>query len=185
MTIPLNSPQPNYTMYLDDVLKEYEIFDFEYSFIDESTKAKFEEEFTERYRFNEIGFETVERFKHFLKVEVKRHCEHYSRLYAPYNAQIDILKTFNLKTNQTSSQEANQKETIFDTPTNDSVSNPKDEYASQINKRDDGNSFEGETTIQGFQDITEIELINKYSKMLRDIMDEFVEKFRVLFFALF
>ena len=40
------------------------IFDFNYKFVDDETKNKLEEMFINHFFFKEIGFETIERFKH-------------------------------------------------------------------------------------------------------------------------
>lgn len=43
------------------------LFDFDYPYYDEGNKCYFEEKFIEHYFFNEIGFETIARFKQQLR----------------------------------------------------------------------------------------------------------------------
>ena len=68
-----------YTMLKD---KNFKLFDFEYDFYDEAHKKDFEEKFINAYMFNEIGFETVARFKHYLKEKLNRIAPYYNQLYA-------------------------------------------------------------------------------------------------------
>ena len=60
-----------YTIELDSMVrdKNFNLFSFEYDFYtdDINIRKKFEQKFIDRYRFHEIGFETVARFKHYLK----------------------------------------------------------------------------------------------------------------------
>ena len=67
-----------YTMLKD---KNFKLFDFEYDFYDEAHKKDFEEKFINAYMFNEIGFETVVRFKHYLKEKLNRIAPYYKQLY--------------------------------------------------------------------------------------------------------
>ena len=61
----------------------FKIFDFEYDFYtdDENIRQSFESKFIDRYMFNEIGFETVARFKHFLKERLNSIAPYYKQLY--------------------------------------------------------------------------------------------------------
>lgn len=54
----------------------YDLFDFLYSYKDKSL----EDRFIEHYYFRDIGFETVEMFKHYLRMEVVRKSPFYNRL---------------------------------------------------------------------------------------------------------
>ena len=67
-----------YTLLQDE---NFKIFDFNYDFYSEEAKEGFEEKFINRYMFDEIGFETVMRFKHFLKEKLNRIAPYYKQLY--------------------------------------------------------------------------------------------------------
>lgn len=69
-----------YTLLKD---KKFQIFNFEYDFYTDNDiiKKKFEQKFIDRYMFNEIGFETVARFKHYLKTTLNEIAPHYKQLY--------------------------------------------------------------------------------------------------------
>lgn len=72
-----------YTIEIDTLLKDpnFKLFDFDYNFYDEGHKADFERKFIDYYRYYEIGFETVYRFKHQLKELLNRKHIYYDQLY--------------------------------------------------------------------------------------------------------
>lgn len=74
-----------YTIEIDTMLrdKNFNLFSFEYDFYTDNIiiKKKFEQKFIDRYRFNEIGFETVARFKHYLKTTLNEIAPYYKQLY--------------------------------------------------------------------------------------------------------
>ena len=61
----------------------FTLFDFDYPFYadDLSIKEEFENRFVEHYYFHEIGFETVARFKHYLRSRLRDVMPYYSQLY--------------------------------------------------------------------------------------------------------
>ena len=74
-----------YTIDLYTLLKDdnFKIFNFDYDFYtdDINIKQTFESKFIDRYMFNEIGFETVARFKHYLKERLNSIAPYYRQLY--------------------------------------------------------------------------------------------------------
>ena len=74
-----------YTIELNTLLrdKNFILFNFDYDFYTDNVeiKKKFEQKFIDRYRFNEIGFETVARFKHYLKTSLNEIAPYYKQLY--------------------------------------------------------------------------------------------------------
>lgn len=75
----------NYTIDIHSMLKDknFKIFSFEYDFYtdDIEIKKKFEQKFIDRYLFHEIGFETIGRFKHYLKTTLNEIAPYYKQLY--------------------------------------------------------------------------------------------------------
>ena len=57
------------------------LFDFDYNFYDEEQKTVFEHKFTQRFLFNEIGFETIDRFKNRLQELLNRKYPYYRQIY--------------------------------------------------------------------------------------------------------
>lgn len=72
-----------YTLELRKIHETYKIFDFEYDFYtsDETIKINFEDKFINWYYFNEIGFETVGRFKQRLNARLNKIMPYYTQLY--------------------------------------------------------------------------------------------------------
>lgn len=72
-----------YTIELYDMFKDknFKLFDFEYDFYDEGLKSQFEKKFIDYFMFDEIGFETPHRFKHFLKAKLNLIMPYYKQLY--------------------------------------------------------------------------------------------------------
>lgn len=68
------------------------IFNFEYDFYttDESVKNNFEKKFIDHYYFDEIGFETIGKFKHRLRTKLNEIMPYYSQLYQTELASKDI-----------------------------------------------------------------------------------------------
>ena len=72
-----------YTIELHTLLKDekFKVFDFDYDFYDETLKSQFEKKFIDTYRFNEIGYETVERWQHMLMSKLNLIMPYYKQLY--------------------------------------------------------------------------------------------------------
>lgn len=95
-----------YTIELYSLLqdKNFNLFDFDYDFYVDSKEVRqeFERKFIDRYMFNEIGFETVMRFKHFLKERLNSKAPYYKQLYETelkskninFLLNKDLLETF-------------------------------------------------------------------------------------------
>ena len=72
-----------YTLELRRIQQTHKIFDFDYDFYtnDETIKYNFEDKFINEYYFNEIGFETVGRFKQRLRTKLNKIMPYYTQLY--------------------------------------------------------------------------------------------------------
>ena len=72
-----------YTLELRRIHQTHKIFDFDYDFYtnDETIKYNFEDKFINEYYFNEIGFETVGRFKQRLRSKLNKIMPYYTQLY--------------------------------------------------------------------------------------------------------
>ena len=72
-----------YTLDLRRIHQTHKIFDFDYDFYtnDETIKYNFEDKFINEFYFNEIGFETVGRFKQRLRTKLNKIMPYYTQLY--------------------------------------------------------------------------------------------------------
>lgn len=59
----------------------FNLFDFEYDLYDNNLKPVFEEKFFEYFYFDEIGYPTIDKFKHMLKSKLHMIMPYYKQLY--------------------------------------------------------------------------------------------------------
>ena len=79
-----------YTLTIQEILSNnVKIFDFDYSFYNENYKKGFEKKFVDRFLFDEIGAETVARFKHNLRTMLNEIMPYYKQL---YNTELEAKK---------------------------------------------------------------------------------------------
>lgn len=144
----------------------FDIFDFEYKRTDESKAIVSDEElqqgFINHYYFREVGFETLERFKHKLKTQWLESLGELDAFLVAYNDKINI-KSNNNTTNVS----------VFDETPMSKLGNK--DYAT--------NRTENNST--GYAGITEIELLDLYHQKLVDVQTEFYESFDNLFMQIF
>lgn len=84
------------------------VFDFDYDFYNNDLKPVFERKFVDHYFFHEIGFETVQRFKHRLKTKLNEIMPYYSQLYQTELASKDINFLLNKDLTETTIRELNK-----------------------------------------------------------------------------
>lgn len=75
------------------MMKNFELFDFEYPIADSVWKREFEQLFIDHYYFYEIGSETIDRFKHNLKTRLNLIMPYYNELYLSKLFDINPLLT--------------------------------------------------------------------------------------------
>ena len=83
------------TMELRKVLEieEFNLFDFEYEISDLSWKEDLERDFVDTFYFNEIGMETIDRWKHYVKRKFQHIMPYYNKLYMSTLMELDPLLT--------------------------------------------------------------------------------------------
>lgn len=113
-----------YTVELRFILDTTNIFDFDYTFIDETTKAKLEEMFKNHFYFREIGFETIARFKHYLKIIFQEKIEYYEMLMKTKLIDYDIKNNYDMTESYTKENNS--------TITNESTNNSSNDINSNI-----------------------------------------------------
>lgn len=101
-----------YTLELREIITEQEpLFNFEYDFYDNDLKPQFEKLFIDHYYCSEIGFETVYRFKHYLKCKLNEINPKYKQLYETQLACKDINFMLNKDLKETFIRENNKSDT--------------------------------------------------------------------------
>ena len=195
-----------YTLLQD---KNFKLFDFDYEFYSDEAKEGFEEKFINRYMFDEIGFETVMRFKHFLKEKLNRIAPYYKQLYETelrcMKDDIDFMlnkdlreketikgtNSSNSKTNATSN--STSKESSLDNGNatldlNDSITNISNSIGSGITNNDvtGENDQIRELLSQGNIGITSnAELLKQWRQVLINIDEMIIEECRDLFIMIY
>lgn len=138
-----------YTIEVYSLLKDknFKLFDFDYDFYtdNQDIKQSFESKFIDTYLFNEIGHETVARFKHFLKRRLNNIMPYYKQLYETElrTKDIDFMLNKDLTeifertntSNKSSQTDTNSENNITNKDvsnlTNNSTDNAKESYLEQ------------------------------------------------------
>lgn len=148
----------------------FDIFDFEYTRTAESqailSNKQLQDGFINHFYFREIGFETLERFKFYLKTRWLESLGEFDKLLVAYNDPV------NVKSNVSSNTKT--KSVFNDTPKSKL---DESDYASNITDNNQNST--------GYAGITESELLEIYHKNIRDIQTEFYNSFDILFMQIF
>lgn len=162
-----------YTAELYKFIDIYNIFDFIYPRTDESKAIISNEDlqagFINRYYFREIGFETVERFKHKLKTQWLESIENFDKLLIAFNDNIDI------KSNVSSTSD---NVSVF----NDTPKSALDFGAEATNAT---SLTHNKQTNKGLTGLTQIEALELYHDKIKDIVSEYYDTFDNLFMQIF
>lgn len=164
----------NYTAELRTIVNnDFDIFDFEYTRKPEAqaivSDEALEQGFIDRFYFREVGFETLERFKHKLKVQWLESILIFDDLLIAYNGNI------NIKANMTS--QAQNTNIVNDTPKSALDFGEESSHASSIVHNTQSSS--------GLAGLTEIEALELYHEKIKDIQTEFYNTFDNLFMQIF
>lgn len=163
-----------YTAELRTIIdNEFDIFDFEYDRTEASqaiiSDDDLEQGFIDHFYFREVGFETLERFKHKLKTQWLESLGEFDKLLVAYNDSVNIKA--NLGSN-------NINTSIFnDTPKSALDFGEESTHASSITHNTQNNS--------GYAGLTEIEMLELYHDKIKDIQTEFYNSFDNLFMQIF
>ena len=157
-----------YTTELRTIIKQgFDIFDFNFNRTEESKNVVSDENlkqgFIDHFFFNEIGAETLERWKHFLKTQWLENLGEFDKKLVAFAKEIDPLATYKDTTKNLSIYEDTPK-----SPTTEEITHAT---TKTLNKQES----------KGFNGQTEIDLLNTYVNGLRDIKTEFYESFSNLF----
>lgn len=164
----------NYTAELRQIDKlGFNIFDFEYTRDENAVKIISNEDlqqgFKNHYYFRELGFETLERFKHKLKTQWLESIGNFDKLLIAYNEPVNVKSNIG--------NESENVNIFNDTPKNSLDFGAEKGHASSITNT--------KSKAKGYAGLTEIEMLEKYHQNLRDIITEFYDSFDNLFMQIF
>lgn len=105
------------------------LFDFNYELYNNDLKPVFEQKFIDYFYFDEIGFETIQKFKHMLKTQLNTIMPYYKQLYETelrcqeidFMLQKDLTETFVREIQNASSMTSNVNSTGNNNNTNISI----------------------------------------------------------------
>ena len=186
------------TITLGEIIEnDVNIFDFEYPFYSEEYRPTFERHFIERFYFDEIGQETVAKFKQRLKIRFNLIMPYWNKIFLADNLEQRILDNYDvtetytreIANNSTATNESTNKNLQSDTPVTKTDLEQVD-YFSNIVKdignntsNVNNNSLENwERRMQGNIGVqTDADAIIKYWQSLRQIENEIFEQCSNLF----
>lgn len=190
------------TLTLGEIIENnVNIFDFEYPFYSEEYRPTFERHFIEHFYFDEIGQETVARFKQRLKIKLNLIMPYWNKIFLADELEQRILDNYDVTetytrevaNNSSATNESTNKNLQSDTPVTRTDLEQVD-YFSNIVKdignntsNVNNNSIENwERRMQGNIGVqTDADAIIKYWQSLRQIENEIFEQCSSLFMEVY
>ena len=183
-----------YTITLGELIeKNVKIFDFDYPIYSEEYRPTFEEHFIEHFYYDEIGQETVKRFKDRLKIKLNLIMPYWNKIFMADNLEQRILDNYDV----TETYEREVKNKINSTSKNiytdsgiEKIDFDAVDYASTLSK-DIGESNNDNTEkwtrkMQGNIGVqTDSDAIVKYWQSLRKIEEEIFKECDDLFMGVY
>ena len=101
---------------------EFDLFSFDYAFYDDMLKGQFEAKFLDHYRYNEIGFEAIERFQRRLQSKLNMIMPYYRQLYITELKSQDIEFLLNKDLRETTEKTiSSDSKTIMESIVNSAI----------------------------------------------------------------
>lgn len=190
------------TLTLGEIIEnDVNIFDFDYPFYSETYRKTFEQHFIEHFYFDEIGQETVSRFKHRLKIKFNLIMPYWNKIFLADALEQRILDNYDVTetytrdiiNNTNATNENVNKNLSSDTPTTKVDFEQVDFFTSIV--KDIGNNTSNVTgdskenwtrRMQGNIGVqTDADAIIKYWKSLRQIEIEIFKQCDDLFMGVY
>lgn len=141
-----------YTITLGELIENnVNIFDFDYPFYNEERRKQFEQHFIEHFYFDEIGQETVARFKHRLKIKLNLIMPYWNKIFLADELEQRILDNYDVT-------ETYEREVI------DNTTQTSNGTVTSINEKTSKN-LESETPVTK----TDLDNIDYFSNITKDI----------------
>lgn len=186
------------TLTLGEIIEnDVNIFDFEYPFYSEEYRPTFERHFIEHFYFDEIGQETVAKFKQRLKIKFNLIMPYWNKIFLADNLEQRILDNYDVTetytrqvlNNSTATNESTNKNLQSDTPVTktdleqvDYFSNIVKDIGNNTSNVNNNSSENWERRMQGNIGVqTDADAILKYWQSLRQIENEIFEQCSNLF----
>ena len=190
------------TLTLGEIIENnVDIFDFDYPFYNEERRKQFEQHFIEHFYFDEIGQETVARFKQRLKIKLNLIMPYWNKIFLADELEQRILDNYSvtetysrdITNNTNATNEIINRNLESDTPTT-KVDFEQVDYFSNITK-DIGNNSSNinnnssenwtRTMVGNIEVQTDADAIVKYWRSLRQIEIEIFNQCDDLFMGVY
>ena len=191
-----------YTLTLQEIISNnVNIFDFNYSFYSEEHKEQFEAKFINHFYFDEIGSETVARFKHNLRTMLNEIMPYYTHLYETtiyeynpilnYDLQEEIVRDMSNEEEQEGNSKDSNKN--YDTPVNFNSSDYKNspsfisdnENLNNISRKGLTSEIQKRITKGNIGVMTTQDLIMKERDIIINIDKLILEELNILFMGVY
>lgn len=186
------------TLTLGEIIENnVNIFDFDYPFYSEEYRPTFERHFIEHFYFDEIGQETVAKFKQRLKIKFNLIMPYWNKIFLADNLEQRILDNYDVTetytrevaNNSTATNESTNKNLQSETPVTktdleqvDYFSNIVKDIGNNTSNVNNNSSENWERRMQGNIGVqTDADAIMKYWQSLRQIENEIFEQCSNLF----
>ena len=186
------------TLTLGEIIENnVNIFDFDYPFYSEEYRPTFERHFIEYFYYDEIGQETVAKFKQRLKIKFNLIMPYWNKVFLADNLEQRILDNYDvtetytreIANNSTATNESTNKNLQSDTPVTktdleqvDYFSNIVKDIGNNTSNINNNSSENWERRMQGNIGVqTDADAIMKYWQSLRQIENEIFEQCSNLF----
>lgn len=177
------------------------IFDFEYPFYNEEYRKTFEQHFIDHFYYDEIGQETVARFKHRLRIKFNLIMPYWNKIFIADALEqrildnYDVTETYtrNVTSNTNATNESVNKNLESETPTTktdfeqiDYFSNIVKDIGNNTSNVNNSNNEHWERRMQGNIGVqTDADAIIKYWQSLRQIEIEIFNQCNDLFMGVY
>lgn len=190
------------TLTLGEIIEnDVNIFDFDYPFYSEEYRPTFEQHFIEHFYFDEIGQETVARFKQRLKIKLNLIMPYWNKIFLADKLEQRILDNYDVTetytrqvtNNSSATNESTNKNLQSDTPVTktdleqvDYFSNIVKDIGNNTSNVNNNSSENWERRMQGNIGVqTDADAIIKYWNSLRQIENEIFEQCSNLFMGVY
>lgn len=190
------------TLTIEDLIdNNVNIFDFNYPIFREQYRKTFEEMFIDNFYYDEIGFETISRFKHRLKNKLNLIMPYYNKIYETLELEQRILDNYDITevyerisdgigTIKSDSDNRNMykdaPKTKIDINNFDVLTNLTKNIGKNETTSNNKNNEKWTRTMQGNIGVaTDSDAIQSYWKSLRKIEEEIFEELEILFMGVF
>lgn len=100
----------NYTIELKDIVAcGHNIFNFPYQFYDEKKRKEFEDKFIRHFYFREIGCDSIDRFRIYLRDKMDTVFPYYNELFKAAQIEYSVLDNYNMTESTTTTRENTAK----------------------------------------------------------------------------